>query len=539
MIKIVLERFSILVLFFLSACGHAERATANPAKNAEEKLIAVSQQNAYSAILLDSAGVEAFIKDHALSDQRARQVRQFYKSRDYQFAWFDEEGVSQQASAFWNLHNRYLNTIRDSSFFDKTLHRQMKALLNNDDVDRNEYDVTQLELELTDHFFDYAQYAYSGRVDPEKLQWYIPRKKINAIALLDSLIQRNGQQVDEWEPVNEQYQMVRKALVRLYDIQKKGGWPVIDVSQIKAYRQGDSALAIGQLKQRLFLVGDFRSQDQSPVFTPELAAAVEQAQRRFGLAPDGVVGPRTLRELNKPVEKRIEQLLVNMERMRWMPAYREGLRLVANIPEFKLHVYDGSNELFQMPIVVGKTANQTVVFSDELKYIVFSPYWNVPASIVRKEILPAMQRDPGYLASHDMEQTGTRGGLPVIRQKPGGSNALGRVKFLFPNSYSIYFHDTPAKSLFQQQRRAFSHGCIRLAEPKRLAAFLLKDHASWTEERINNAMYAGKETWVTLERPVPVEITYFTAFVDGEGLLNFRDDIYGHDEELADRLFQH
>ncbi|HEU4901595.1 MAG TPA: L,D-transpeptidase family protein, partial [Flavisolibacter sp.] len=429
------------------------------------------------------------------------------------------------------------NISKDSSFFNKKLHRQLQALLNNDNPNRNDYNSTQLELELTDHFFDYAQYAYAGRVDPEKLQWYIPRRKINATALLDSLIQRNGNKLDEWEPVNEQYRMVRKQLVRLYDIQKKGGWPLIEAGK-KALWQGDSSLVIGPLKERLFLAGDFHSDDRSNVFTPELETAVQQAQHRFGLTPDGVVGPRTLNELNKPVEKRIEQLLVNMERMRWMPAQGKGLRLVVNIPEFRLHVYNGKNEQFQMRIVVGRAANKTVVFSDELKYIVFSPYWNVPASIVRNEILPAMRRNEGYLARHNMEQTGTHGGLPVIRQKPGSNNALGRVKFLFPNSFNIYFHDTPAKLLFKQQQRAFSHGCIRLAEPMNLASFLLKDNRSWTDKRISKAMYAGRETWVTLEKPVPVEITYFTAWIDRDGLLNFREDIYGHDEELAGRLFQ-
>jgi L,D-transpeptidase YcbB len=250
-----------------------------------------------------------------------------------------------------------------------------------------------------------------------------------------------------------------------------------------------------------------------------------------------VAGPQTLKQLNVPIEDRIEQLLVNMERMRWMPHQREGKRLVANIPEFRLHVYEREKELFNMRIVVGKAANKTVVFNDQLKHVVFSPYWNVPRSIVRNEIVPAMKRNPGYLSRNNMEQTGTTGGLPVIRQKPGGSNALGRVKFIFPNSYNIYFHDTPAKSLFQQEQRAFSHGCIRLQEPGKLAEYLLQNQPEWTDTRISDAMNAGTEKWVALKEPVAVAITYFTAWVDDEGKLNFREDIYGHDKELAERLF--
>jgi L,D-transpeptidase YcbB len=173
-----------------------------------------------------------------------------------------------------------------------------------------------------------------------------------------------------------------------------------------------------------------------------------------------------------------------------------------------------------------------------LEYVVFSPYWNVPRSIVRNEILPAIERHPGYLARSDMEQTGTSDGLPVIRQKPGGSNALGRVKFIFPNNYNIYFHDTPAKHLFSRSDRAFSHGCIRLEQPQRLAEYLLRDNDEWSTSQIVDAMHAGTEKWVKLKNKVPVLISYFTSWVDDNGLVNFRDDIYGHDEKLISRLFE-
>jgi murein L,D-transpeptidase YcbB/YkuD len=271
----------------------------------------------------------------------------------------------------------------------------------------------------------------------------------------------------------------------------------------------------------------------------DLQQSLQGAQKRMGLTADGVAGPKTMAALNVTVTDRIEQVLVNMERMRWMPKEATGRRLVANIPEFRLHVMDGNKQLFEMKIVVGKSAHKTVVFNDQLKHIVFSPYWNVPQSIVRNEILPALKKDPNYLRRNNMEKTGSSGGIPVIRQKPGADNALGRVKFLFPNSYAIYFHDTPAKSLFDRTERAFSHGCIRLEEPKKLAAYLLQHRNEWTDSRINDAMYSGNEKWVTLKEPVPVVITYFTAWVDEDGVLHYRDDIYGHDKVLADKLFQH
>lgn len=207
-----------------------------------------------------------------------------------------------------------------------------------------------------------------------------------------------------------------------------------------------------------------------------------------------------------------------------------GKRIVANIPEYKLYVYEDNHEVLSMDIVVGKISNPTIVFSDSLESVVFSPYWNIPASIVRNEILPQVAKNPSYLKNNNMEITGKVNGLPTIRQKPGADNSLGNVKFLFPNEHNIYFHDTPAKTLFERKNRAFSHGCIRLRDPQKLAEYLLKDQPQWSDSNIKQAMNAGREKWVSLPAKVPVSIIYYTAWVDDSGLINFRDDIYGHDQ---------
>jgi L,D-transpeptidase YcbB len=190
-----------------------------------------------------------------------------------------------------------------------------------------------------------------------------------------------------------------------------------------------------------------------------------------------------------------------------------------------------------LDVVVGKEGNTTMMFNGDLNQVVFSPYWNVPPSIVRKEILPSMNKNSNYIAGKNMEVTGNEGGLPVVRQKPGPGNALGKVKFLFPNSFNIYFHDTPEKSLFDRDKRAFSHGCIRLSDPTKMATWLLRDMPEWTPEKIHEAMDAGKEKYVKLKDPVPVIITYYTAWVDESGQLNFRDDIYKHDDALIQKMF--
>jgi murein L,D-transpeptidase YcbB/YkuD len=332
-----------------------------------------------------------------------------------------------------------------------------------------------------------------------------------------------------------QYELLQQALSKYETIERNGGWPKITGTK-KFYQQGESALAVKTLKQRLRLSGDFTSDDTSRVFTPELSAAVKRVQKRFGYKENGVLDAALIKELNVPVAQRIQQLQANLERAQTAPPVSSGTRLVANIPEFKLHVYEGDRLVFDIDVVVGTEANQTVAFNDEMKQIVFSPYWNVPPSIVKNEILPNMRRNRDYLWRNNYVQTGTENGLPVIRQLPGAKNALGKVKFLFPNSHNIYFHDTPAKSLFGLRRRAFSHGCIRLAEPAKLAEYLLRNTPGWTPDKIQQAMNAGKEQAVNLQTPVAVAITYNTAWVDNEGLVHFREDIYGHDKQAAKRI---
>jgi murein L,D-transpeptidase YcbB/YkuD len=241
--------------------------------------------------------------------------------------------------------------------------------------------------------------------------------------------------------------------------------------------------------------------------------------------------------MNVPVINRIRLLLLNMGRMQWMVQEPQGQMIVVNIPEFILHVKEGKNEVFNMPVVVGKEGHSTMMFTGNLNQVVFSPYWNVPPSIVKNEIMPAMAKNPNYLASHNMESTGNEGGLPVIRQLPGPQNSLGKVKFLFPNSFNIYFHDTPAKSLFEKDKRAYSHGCIRLSDPVKMANYLLQGQPEWTPEKIDEAMNSGNEKYVKLKKPVPVLITYYTAWVDEAGALHFADDIYGHDEAAMAKMF--
>jgi len=539
-----MKRLAILIICISGLfihCGNSEAGIMKVSDNEPVKRDeSITSSNAFADLFLDSLMLEGFIKEHEIAGNVAQKMRDFYNSRNFQFAWFTEDGVAEQTLAFWNMHQNFVNYTRDSSIYDKELHQQMELIVDGEEeLNLSNDKLLEIELHLTQHFFDFSRYAYTGKTNPEQLQWHIPRKKVDAVALLDSLIQSNGRDLEQWEPVNKQYRQLKNKLLEYYAIEKNGGWPEISLGKLRVLKNGDSASIITDVKKRLQETGDFPQESLTPFFDATMESAVKQFQLRHGLTRDGVIGPAFMKAINVSVKEKIEQLLINMERMRWMPAQPAGKRIVTNIPEFKLYVYEGEKPVLSMDVVVGKSATRTVVFSDELQYVVFSPYWNVPRSIIRNEILPAMNRNPNYLASKNMEITGRSNGLSVIRQKPGGNNALGRVKFIFPNRYSIYFHDTPAKSLFDRERRAFSHGCIRLADPFGLAQYLLKDKEGWTENRIREAMNAGTEKWVTLDEKIPVFISYFTAFVDDNGLLHFREDIYGHDKKTAKHLFQH
>lgn len=332
---------------------------------------------------------------------------------------------------------------------------------------------------------------------------------------------------------NSQSKLLQSQLNRYYEIARSGGWGKIMLGK-KYYMRGESAEAVRQVKKRLQATGDYDASDNTTLFTDELANAVRKVRKRLGLPVIGSVDAPLVKALNVPVEKRIAQLQSNIQRLESLKISSKGTQLVANIPEYKLHVYENGNEVMNMDIVVGKSSTKTAAFYDQMSHIVFSPYWNVPSSIVRNEILPAMRSNKNYLRNNGYEVVGREGGLPSIRQKPGANNSLGRVKFLFPNSHNIYFHDTPAKSLFKMESRAFSHGCVRLSEPEELANYLLRNDPSWSAGKINKAMHNTKEQWVKLSKPVPVAIVYFTAWVDEDGQLNFRDDIYGRDKKTPD-----
>jgi murein L,D-transpeptidase YcbB/YkuD len=506
-------------------------------KNISKRNYFISKENSYSDLFLDSMAMEKYMIDKKLPDSLSRRMRSFYNTRNYQFAWFNSEGLTEQARAFWNLHDYVTTYDRDTSLRDKALQKKMDALIVEENLSASASpNFIQTELTLTQHFIRYMLNNYDkGYVKRKEMERFIPYVKRDPLELADSLLTKKHKDNKYFEDVHEPYRRLKEKLGLYYQVVKKGGWQVIP--SITKLKNGDSSATVTLIKRRLQLSGDMAGNDTSRLFNDTLEAAVRRYQQSMGYTPTGVVNAQLVKDMNVPARQRLEQIMLNMERMRWMPTEFSGQLIMVNIPEFILHVYEGKQKAFDMNVVVGKEGHNTVSFTGDLSTIVFSPYWNVPPSIVKNEILPAVENNPGYLESQNMEQTGTEGGLPVIRQKPGPKNSLGRVKFLFPNSFNIYFHDTPAKSLFERDKRAYSHGCIRLAEPEKMAQYLLRNNPEWTPEKISEAMSSTEEKHVKLNKPIPVIITYYTAWVDENGLLNFREDIYNHDSDLIKKTF--
>lgn len=488
--------------------------------------------SAQTKLKFDSTSIPEFFKKYPKLKNYEQDLLNFYSGRKFSYAWFDENGMIEQAGNLFNkIENIHDEGISSQLFYEDDLHKMMN---NDSSIAFTEKANTSVELMLTAQYFFYAQKIWNGISDKalREIDWDLPRKKLSYQAILDSLLEAPSSTFMKNEPVYRQYGLLKGNLKKYRAIQTGIGWKQIKAGK-KSYGIGDSSKVIADIREHLFLVGDLSANNGSPVYDHELEESIKKFQQRYGLTEDGVIGKSFIEELNYPLEKRIEQLIVNMERCRWLPLALRKDYIVVNIPEYSFHAFENDTLTWSMKVVVGTELNKTAVFTGMMNNVVFSPYWNVPASILNKEILPAIRRNSNYLNRNHMEWNGKS-----VRQKPGPWNALGKVKFLFPNSHSIYLHDTPSKSLFSRDQRAFSHGCIRVEYPRRLAIYVLRHQPEWTEEKIDEAMNAEKEKYVKINQPIPVIITYLTAWVDPKGQLNFRKDIYKRDSRLAKMIIE-
>ena len=532
-----MKRYHFLLIFILLVnivgCKNALTSKKNIFRDTT-----ITKATSFNTLFFDSIQVTNFLLIHPELSAYENQFNDFYKARNYQYAWFDKDGITDQAAHFLNLLNNDNNELQDSSILNPLLIRLYNTL-QNDTLHKTPQDsIIKTELLFTGQFFLYAEKVYNGGdINTADLGWFIPRKKIDLTNLLDETLKLKKTNINLLAEANSPYKQLQTQLSFYYQLAKNEAIDSI-AFQTKPLKKGMSVPVIIKIKNRLATLGDLPINDSLMHYDSLLYIAVIQFQKRMGLSVDGAIGNKMIEELNVPAAKRIQQLLINMERLRWLPIIKDSSYILVNIPEYKLHVIDSGRNLFDLNVIVGKAANGTVIFNSQLKYIVFSPYWNVPASIVEKEILPAITKNPKYLEKNNMEITGKSKELPTIRQNPGPLNSLGLVKFLFPNNYDIYLHDTPNRELFTQSSRGLSHGCIRISNPTKMATYLLRNDSTWNAATIDSAMHQTKEKWVTLKKTVPVFIVYFTAWIDRNGLLNFRKDIYGHDAKMSLKLFK-
>ncbi|MBU0697138.1 MAG: L,D-transpeptidase family protein, partial [Bacteroidetes bacterium] len=490
--------------------------------------------NPASGINIDSAAIIDFIADKPLFKEFEDDFIAVYQNTDFNYLWYDKKGLIVTANALIANLGR---TDEEGVITSVPYKTQLDSLLETTNPEKYKKPDINMELMLTGEYFYYAKNIWKGSLisKADSVGWYVPKKKLSYSNLLEDNLSKGVLSETDVKIIRIQYDGLKKGLAHYRDIEKRGNEIVLPALKKRTIiHVGDSSELISQLKERLNQLGNLKENKTEGKADANVIVALMDFKNTHGLNADSIVDSETIQELNVSAKKRVEQIMVNMERCRWLPAQNNTDEfIVVNIPEYKLVYYQNDSVVLRSNVVVGKPMTKTVIFSGNISYIVFSPYWYVPQSIIRNEVVPGMNRNSNYLAKHNMEWNGGN-----VRQKPGASNSLGLVKFIFPNSNNIYLHDTPAKSLFGESSRAFSHGCIRVAKPEELANRILVQAPEWTPEKIHAAMHAGKERKVVLKKKIPVYICYFTSFIGANGELNFRPDIYKRDEQLLNMMME-
>jgi murein L,D-transpeptidase YcbB/YkuD len=509
-----------------------------------------------------NAALQSFVEGKALNAavagpempaaERTRivdQVRRIYKDLNYQLIWIDGDRRSERYQQFVKALD-----AADAHGLPRALYAMPIENPSENRMKISEEQAPQVDAQITANFVRYFTHLSGGRLDPRALQslWTLKPERPDLVAALSGAVKNNDLTavVEKLQPQHPEYRELQKALVRYRAIAAKGGWPSVPPNtRLKPNQQ---SAVVPTLRQRLAIEGDLdpsHEKDPSPIFDATVADAVKRFEERHRIEPDGIVDAATVSALNVPVEDRIRTIELNLERWRWLPDPMPGRYFLVNVPDFRVDGIEHGKAVLNMRVVVGEPDNETPIFADHMTHVVFSPYWNVPAGIAKDETIPRAANDPGFLARNDMEVVTASGAVvdPYsvdwsnanglrIRQRPGGGNALGGVKFIFPNNFDVYLHDTNATKLFDRIERGLSHGCVRVEEPHKLAQYVLRDQPEWTPEAIDAAMKSGQEKHVKLTSQIPVYIVYMTAWVH-DGGVRFLKDLYGHDTSQGAKLF--
>lgn len=473
-----------------------------------------------------------------------KDVQAFYTQRESAPAWVDNRrptGRAADAIAVLNTARVHGYNAEDYGAAELLKMSQDVEQIDKESPKRLEHNA-EFDVRMTAAMLAFGRDVAVGRFKDPK--WKSQRQAPDFVAALAKIADGDPKEwPDQLRPPHAEYEALTKALDALQGQKEKGGWPTVP----SIAKPGSSGPAVAALRSRLAMSGHFKGDPAaSNAYDTDVEAAVKSFQELHSIKATGIVDQQTLAAMNVPLDTRIRQVALNLQRWRWMPDDMGERHFLINIPYFHVIAREHGKPVMDIRVVVGKVGNNTPLFSDEMETVVFSPYWNIPDSIAQGETLPAIAKDPAYLARQNIEIVRTSGGVVsssevdwndpealkgyAFRQRPGSGNALGHVKFLFPNPHNVYLHDTPADNLFGKPTRAFSHGCIRVEEPEQLAKYVLRDYPEWDEPSIGAAMHSGNEKHVKLKEKIPVHIVYFTAWVDENGGLHFQPDIYGYDQ---------
>ena len=485
-------------------------------------------------------------------------IQSFYKGRKYQPAWSRDGHLVQVETLIKAVEEAYGDGLTPDYYHLQIIKSLVKTVEK--EAFSDALRLADLDILLTDTFLTLGCHLSGGCVNPVTIEteWFAKRRTVDVSAVLEQALKSKQirESLKRLRPEQDSYYRLRQALARYRELSSKGEWPLI--SNGPMLKKGSMSDRVVDLRKRLAASGDLEPDEAKggDIFDDKLAQSVISVQKQHGLKADGIVGSATLNALNVPLKERVRQMELNMERLRWILGNREQRSIVVNIANFQLDVIENGKSIISMKVVVGKRYWDTPVFTATMTYLIINPSWNVPASIARKELLKKIKNNPHYLAEQNIKVLSGRGSreeeidpetiawsnitadtLPYrFRQEPGRLNPLGRIKFMLPNRFDVYLHDTPSKRLFSENVRTFSHGCTRIEKPIELGEYVLRDDPLWTREKLLAAIEQSTERKVLIPHPVNVHFLYLTAWVDEGGAVQFRNDIYGRDKRLDEAL---
>lgn len=542
------RRIMLAVLVCLLASSPA--FAAEPANLLKQRIVSLSEKSAFYCLQERVCGLQG--------------IPRFYARRQYRPAWVQTGGAAGLLGDLVNaIRDARSDGLRVDDYHLATLERWLDEYKNarNSEIQLDPSVLVDLDLLATDAFLLLGSHLLAGRVDPETIHadWSASNPEVDLAALLTTAIERREVTgvLESLKPPHEGYRRLKAAMQRYRRIENTGGWPLLPEG-VK-WQLGSHDARIALLRQRLSLTGDLEqgAPDTFPhLYDSRLQRAVQHFQVRHDLEPTGAFDSETRAALMIPAARRARQIEINLERWRWLP-HDLGIRHIrVNVADFRLAVVESQTDVFDMRVIVGRDYRRTPVFSGRMRFLVINPYWNIPTRLAVRDILPKVRRDPDYLDRKkirvfedwssqaqeiepdavDWHQVDPQHFRYRLRQDPGPGNDLGRIKFIFPNRFAVYLHDTPARHLFEREVRSYSSGCVRVEKPVELAEYLLQEDPQWNRQAIEEAIQSGKRQVVPLPSRVPVHLLYWTVWVEANGTVQFRSDVYHRDAPLEKAL---